>query len=221
MSIAFAAFFLIGSLLAADSHACPEFKLPEGPWTGSALHQAIQRNDVKTARRLMSTATVNERDSFGDTPLLLALTRSEPMEPTGIVDARKRQVLIQAEFTARQAIASALLQKGASATATGAHGTQPLMQLASWGFSPPVDRRLAQQLLDRGANVNAADDSGTTALMFAAGRGKKDLVKFLLSKQADPAIKNCYGQDAASLAKAGGYTALAEELSTRRAKEHQ
>jgi ankyrin repeat protein len=57
--------------------------------------------------------------------------------------------------------------------------------------------------------------------MFAAGRGKKDLVKLLLSKQADPAIKNCYGQDAASLAKAGGYTALAEELSTRRAKDAQ
>ena len=56
MSIASAAFFLLGSLLAADTHACPEFKIPQGPWTGSALHQAIQRNDVKTARRLMNTA---------------------------------------------------------------------------------------------------------------------------------------------------------------------
>jgi len=221
MSIASAAFFLLGSLLAADTHACPEFKLPEGPWSGSALHQAIQHNDVKTARRLMNTDTVNERDSFGDTPLLVALTRSEPMEPAGIVDARKRQALIQTEFTARQAIASALLAKGASATATGAHGIQPLIQLAAWGFSPPVDRRLAQQLLDRGANVNAADDSGTTALMFAARRGKTDLVRLLLSKQADPTIKNCHGEDAASLAKAGGHAALAEELSTSRAKGSQ
>jgi len=194
MSIASAAFFLLGSLLAAGTHACPEFKIPEDPWTGSALHQAIRHNDVKTARRLMNTATVNERDSFGDTPLLVALTRSEPMEPAGIVDARKTQALIQAEFTARQAIASALLAKGASATATGSDGVQPLMQLAAWGFSPPVNRRLAQQLLDRGANVNAADSSGTTALMFAAGRGKKDLVKLPLSKQADPAIKNCHGK---------------------------
>jgi ankyrin repeat protein len=221
MSIAPAAFFLLGSLLAADTHACPELKTPEGPWTGSALHQAIQRNDAKTARRLMNTATVNERDSFGDTPLLIALTRSEPMEPAGIVDARKTQALIQAEFTARQAIVTALLAKGASATAARADGVQPLMQLASRGFSPPVDRRFAQQLLDRGANVNAADNSGTTALMFAAGRGKTDLVRLLLSKEADPVMKNCYGQDAASLAKAGGYTALAEELSTRRAKGRQ
>jgi ankyrin repeat protein len=219
MSIVSAAFFLLGSLLAADTRACPEFKLPQGPWAGSALHQAIRHNDVKAARRLMNTATVNERDSFGDTPLLAALTRSEPMEPAGIVDARKMEALIQAEFTAHQAIVSALLAKGASATATGRDGTQPLIQLAAWGFSPPVDRRFAQQLLDRGANVNATDDSGTTALMFAAGRGKKDLVKLLLSKQADPAIKNCHGQDAASLAKASGHTALAEELSTRRAKD--
>jgi hypothetical protein len=86
MSIASAAFFLLGSLLAAGTDACPEFKVPEGPWTGSALHQAIRHNDVKTARRLMNTATVNERDSFGNTPLLVALTRSEPMEPAGVVE---------------------------------------------------------------------------------------------------------------------------------------
>ncbi len=55
--------------------------------------------------------------------------------------------------------------------------------------------------------------------MFAARRGKKDLVRLLLSKQADPAMKNCNGEDAASLAKAGGHTALAEELSTRPAKD--
>ncbi len=219
MSIASAVFFLLGSLLAADTHACPEFKIPQGPWTGSALHQAIQHNDVKTARRLMNTATVNERDSVGDTPLLAALVRSEPLEPAGIADVRRTQALIQAEFTARQAIVSALLAKGASATATGAEGVQPLMQLAAFGFSPPVDRRFAQELLDRGANVDAADNSGTTALMFAARRGKKDLVRLLLSKQADAAMKNCNGEDAASLAKAGGHTALAEELSTRPAKD--
>lgn len=93
------------------------------------------------------------------------------------------------------------------------------MQLAAWGYSPSVDCRLAQQLLDRGANVNAADDSGTTAPMLAARRGKKELVRLLLSKRADPAIRNCHDDDAASLAKFGGFPALAEKLATHRGKD--
>jgi ankyrin repeat protein len=220
MAIASLASFALGLLLAAGTGTgpCPEAKIPQGPWTGSALHQAIRHNDVKAARRLMTAATVNERDSFGNTPLVAALTPSASLEPAGVVDGRKAQALIQAELTARQAIVSALLAKGASAKEPGAGGVQPLMQLAAWGYSASVDRRLAQQLIDRAADVNAADESGTTALMLAARRGKKDLVKLLLSKHADPVINNCHGEDAASLAKVGGFPALAEELSALRVK---
>jgi ankyrin repeat protein len=61
--------------------------------------------------------------------------------------------------------------------------------------------------------VNARDDFGTTALMLAARRGKNALVKVLLSKGADPVLKNCHGDSAASLAQVGGYPALAQLLS--------
>jgi ankyrin repeat protein len=203
---------VLGLLLAATG-ACPEPQVPKGPWIGTALHQAIRKNDVNAARRAMNAATVNERDSLGNTPLIAALTPSASLEPAGVIDPRQAKLRIQAESTARQAIVAALLAAGASVTEPGDAGVRPLMQLSAWGYSPAVDLRLMQQFLRHGADVNARDDSGTTALMLAARRGKKDLVKLLLSKRADPKIKNCHGEDAASLARFGGFVGLAEELS--------
>jgi len=211
--ITIAVSFVIRALLvAANTTACPEPQVPQGPWTGTALRRAIQYNDVKAARRLMNAATVNERDSLGNTPLVAALTPSVLLEPAGIVGARQRRAQIESESRARQAIAFSLLTKGASATEASATGIRPLMQLAAWGYSPAIDRRLAQQLLQRGADVNAIDDSGMTALMLAARRGKTDLVNLLVSKGADLSLRNCHGHDAASLAKFGGHARLAEEL---------
>src|SRR6185295_7996333 len=115
--ITIAVSFVIRALLvAANTTACPEPQVPQGPWTGTALHRAIQHNDVKAARRLMNAATVNERDSLGNTPLVAALTPSVLLEPAGIVGARQRRAQIESESRARQAIAFSLLTKGASAT---------------------------------------------------------------------------------------------------------
>src|SRR6185369_12362460 len=153
-------------------------------------------------------------DSFGNTPLVAALTPTASLGPAGIVDARKARAEIRAENTARQAIVLALLSSGASVTESGADGIQPLMQLAAWGYSEPIDRSLVEKFTRLGSDVNARDDFGTTALMLAARRGKSSLVRALLSKGADPTIKNCHGADAASLAKLAGFMALANELSS-------
>ena len=212
---------LVASILLALANAagtstqpCPEARPPQVPWTGTPLHDAIRRNDTSAARRLMTAATINERDSFGNTPLVAALTPSASLEPAGVLRPQKARAQIQAEKTARQAIVAALLAKGASVTEPGSGGTRPLTQLAAWGYSPTADRSLTERLLRLGADVNARDDFGTTALMLAARRGKGALVKVLLSKGADPGLKNCHGDSAASLAQFGGYPALAQVLSS-------
>jgi ankyrin repeat protein len=205
-------FFIIVNALPAGAERCPEVKREEAAWKGTPLHEAIRRNDAAAAQRFMTAAMLDARDSFGNTPLVAALTPAELLEPAGLVSADKRRALIQAENTARQEIVSALLAKGARVNEPGAGGITPLMQLAAWGYSPAADRRLAEQLLRSGANINARDESLSTALMFAARRGKVDLVTLLLSKGADAKMKNCHDKTAASLAQSGGYTALARQL---------
>jgi ankyrin repeat protein len=207
-------FVAFASALAAIAQPCPEVKLHEGAWRGSPLHDAIRRNDAVAAQRLMTAATVNERDSFGNTPLVAALTPAASLEPAGVLSTDKARARMQAENSARQAIVSALLAKGAAVNEPGARGATPLMQLAGWGYSPVADRRLAEQFLRLEASVNARDDFGSTALMLAARRGKVDLVKLLLAKGADPKIENCHGETAASLAHSGGYAALARQLAS-------
>ena len=202
------------SAMAAMAQPCPEVKLQEGPWKGTPLHEAIRRNDAAAAQRLMTAAALNQRDSFGNTPLVAALTPAASLEPAGVLSEGKARARIQAENTARQAIVAALLAKGAAVNEPGAGGSTPLIQLAGWGYSPATDRRLAGQFLRLGANVIARDDFGTTALMLAARRGKMDLVELLISKGADPKAKNCHGETAASLARSGGYPAVAQRLAT-------
>jgi ankyrin repeat protein len=200
------------SAMAAGAQPCPEVKLPEGGWKGTPLHEAIRRNDVTAAQRLMTADALNRRDSFGNTPLVAALTPAESLEPAGVLSEAKVRARIQAENKARQAIVAALLAQGAAVNEPGAQGVTPLIQLAAWGYAPATDRRLAEQLLGLGAKVDARDDFGSTALMLAARRGKADLVQLLLSKGVDPTAKNCHGQTAASLARSAGYLAIAQRL---------
>ena len=161
---------------------------------------------------MVDPALIDARDSFGNTPLLAALSPSSALEPQGVMNSPAARARIQRENSARQAIVSALLTQKASVNLSGPEGVQPLMRLAAWGFSAEADRSLATRMLALGASINARDDSGTTALMFAARRGKDGLVKLLLSRGADPALKNCHDEDAASLAEHGGFARLARVL---------
>lgn len=122
-NIVLVAILLVSS--AASAQSCPEIRMQQGVWTETPLHQAIHDNDVNAVKGLMSALTVNKRDSFGDTPLVYALTPSEVLEPAGIVSASRKRALIAAESTARQAIVSALLSGGAAVNEPGARGVTP------------------------------------------------------------------------------------------------
>lgn len=92
------------------------------------------------------------------------------------------------------AIVKMLLGKGADPNAwTNRFMERPLMLACrfSGGGRGGVD--CARLLLERGAKVNAPTMDGETALMFAASGGSVEVVKLLLSKKADPTLKDIKG----------------------------
>lgn len=188
--------FLFFSQLHAQP--CPEIEIKQGAWSGTPLHEAIYSNNVERAERLINPSTINAPDSSGNPPLVYALTPSEELQPIGIVSASKRRALILAENKAREAIASALISRGADVNATGAYGVTPLTKLASGGQTPKAEVRLAAQLLKAGAKIEAQDNFGSTPLLMAAQRHRTELIRLLISAGANPNIKNCYGEAAAS-----------------------
>jgi hypothetical protein len=92
---------------------------------------------------------------------------------------------------------SGLLKKGANPNARDEEGATALVR-AALVCQPPV----LTQLLDRGADINAADEQGRTALMFAIerdppdrdfARRQMDVIKLLLGRKANPAVKDADG----------------------------
>jgi ankyrin repeat protein len=63
-------------------------------------------------------------------------------------------------------------------------------------------------LIERGASINIQDESGNTALHYAAANGKKDAVKFLLDKGADPSIVNIKEQKAIDYSNIKGFNEI-------------
>ncbi len=96
-------------------------------------------------------------------------------------------------------------------------GINPLMAAAGLGSKEEdtVGRKKTEAdsieaikvCLDAGVDINAVDGRGQTALYGAALQGYDDIVKFLLSKGADPKIKDQRGFTALDAAegKAGGF----------------
>lgn len=70
-------------------------------------------------------------------------------------------------------------------------GSSPLISAALFGQS-----EMAEMLIDAGAKINFQNNDGSTALHVAAFFCRPDIVKILLEKDADKAIKNKYGATA-------------------------
>jgi ankyrin repeat protein len=90
---------------------------------------------------------------------------------------------------------ASLLAEGADANAEGYLRRTPLAAVAS-AYGQKDDKSsvgIARILLGHGARVDARDDDGVTALYHAVEFGKTNLVRFLLEKGADPAIRMARG----------------------------
>lgn len=106
-----------------------------------------------------------------------------------------------------------LLAAGVNAGSTTALGGTGLA--LEWSAAPPINREIMEMLLKAGANVNdqvagtrtysmrvmraPSANEGRTALHIAAQEGKTDQVRYLLSKGADPEIKDAAGKKAIDL----------------------
>ena len=139
-------------------------------------------------------------------------------------------------------VADALWQHPAlQLDAANATGETPLMMAAlrgqlAWcqrliGRGVPVDRkgwaplhyaasgpepRVVAWLLERGAALEGRSPNGSTALMMAAGYGSEASVELLLTRGADPKLRNDLGLTAADFAHRAGRETLAKRLAQPR-----
>ena len=122
---------------------------------------------------------LESRDSFNNTPLLLAAGRAD----------KEAMVL--------------LLANKADVNAQDQNGYSPLRMLVEISQNQDI-KPLAELLLAAGADVNARNANGSTPLHLAVQKGKQDLIELLLANKADPNARNNTGQTPLDLAERKG-----------------
>ena len=185
------------------------------------LHTAARSRNSDLVKLLLEhKADPNLPDSDGVSPLVHAVNRNhvpsiEALVAAGVdIEKETRQGYTPLEIALgddQLFAASALIKSGANVNgANGAQKIAPLMLIASQ-LSPqartthlasgptPVD--IADELLGHGADVNAKSAAGVTPLMVAAGHNNAPMIGLLLSKGANPALKNNTGKTALDIAR--------------------
>jgi ankyrin repeat protein len=188
------------------------------------LATLIQAGDKKQAlAQIQAGADVNRAQSDGTTPLLWAVSHAD-YEVAQALLAKKANVNIINAFgatplteAARQSdarLVKLLLDAGAKVDTANPDGETALMMAISGG-----DLSVVQLLVNAGANVNTVEKfHNQTPLMYAAAanRNAAQIVKLLLSKDADVRPRTLYSdwpsqitsEPRAQYRSVGGLTAL-------------
>jgi uncharacterized protein len=123
-------------------------------------------------------------------------------------DQDGRTALMYASYYGHTEIMKYLISCGASVNRADLDGSTPLMMASSGPFAESV-----KLLLSRQADPNMADrEAHYTALMYAASEGQLDVVRVLLTGNADPFFKNVEGNDALSFAIKNNHMQVADVL---------
>ncbi|MEX2214389.1 MAG: ankyrin repeat domain-containing protein [Phycisphaeraceae bacterium] len=183
--------------------------------TGTALVAAALNGQKAAVRSLLILkADTNGQDSKGRTALyhaasqghvdlVLALLKGGA-DPNISPPPPLAPALYLASRQGNQQIVDALLKHKANVNVSG---FPPLIPAAAAGHTKIVER-----LLDHGAQVNTADDDGTTALHAAAVKGYQYVVRLLLRSDADPALRNSFGETPLELALEGKHELVVADL---------
>ena len=175
----------------------PTVKTPENTWTSDAL----QRGDIDAIKeRALSDSTyLKQRDSYGDTPLMTAVSGDctqlvefllqRNANPNVDVDDGYTCLLTAIESDNEESIAvvQLLLAAGAEIHAIGTNGWTPLHMAAARGHV-----KKCRLLIDAGADVNKRKeiDASETPLMEAAFTGQPETTILLLESGADPTMRD-------------------------------
>jgi uncharacterized protein len=186
-------------------------------WAGSYddFFIAIQRDDAQTISALLKRGfDPNSTDPQGQPALGLALHKQSlraaeilfehPSTDVNALNAAGESALMLAALRGDKAWVDRLMARGASIDVPG---WSPLHYAAA-GPNPSV----VAELLARGAAVDAVSPNRTTPLMMAAGYGDEASARLLLSRGADPKLRNDLGLQAVDFARRAGREALAGTL---------
>jgi len=130
---------------------------------------------------------------------------ADPNEAPG----RGRLPLQQAVLAGDRTIFDLLVAKGAKLD--GRPETTGPIHYAIFARRP----EFLKLLVDRGANVNARDNTGNTPLAAAAKRGDAEIVLYLMSHGADPALANEEGKTALDHARRLGHQEVVKILEAK------
>lgn len=129
--------------------------------SGNPLLRAVFLRRLRLTRLLLEGgAYINESDSQGQTPLMVAC----------------RTQHIDAQSASRVKLVQFLLEKGADPDIQDKEGRSALMHACREQAGPEV----VSQLLNNGADISLEDQSGTSALVYAVMAGDWKVLKLLL-----------------------------------------
>ena len=176
-----------------------------------SVQQAAIDGDVEQIKlHLAKGADFNKADQYGYTPLKRAIEGHHPEAAITIIDSGKadlnakdregRTPLIVAVSMGEQAIAEALVAKGADVKAKDTYDRTALHAAILLG-----QKDLATLLIEKGVDVNATDKTGQTPLTLAMQRNQPEIADLLRKKGAkEPVTRDSLYGDYALAGNQGG-----------------
>lgn len=173
------------------------------------LFDAVERGCLELAERFTARgASVEARDRFGNTALLLAAHMGETEVVKWLLEIGSdiehqnlagSTALLRAVAMNRRRTAKALLDAGADANRTNKKGVAPLAAAAFNG-----NERAVKMLLEAGAAPQEREATGKGAVVYAAAKGFAAVVRLLLDAGVE--VDARYGNQLTALMWAAGHS---------------